>query len=81
MQVSTEPCGPGKLSPRASRPYRVEEFELRLCGDTALLSGRARMTGRYAGAPFTAHYRYIDVYVRTDGRWKVCSVQTTRIAK
>jgi len=63
-------------------PYTVEEFEVRLYGkSTALLSGRTRMTGRYAGAPFTSHYRYIDVYVRSGGRWKVCSVQTTRIAK
>lgn len=62
-------------------PYTVEEFEIRLYGDTALLSGRTRMTGRYAGTPFEAHYRYIDVYVRSGGQWRVCSVQTTRIAK
>lgn len=62
-------------------PYTVEEFEVRLYGDTALLSGRTRMTGRYAGAPFSTHYRYTDVYVRVGGHWKVCSVQTTRIVK
>jgi 2',3'-cyclic-nucleotide 2'-phosphodiesterase/3'-nucleotidase len=62
-------------------PYAVEDFEIRLYGDTALLSGRTRMTGRHAGAPFTSHYRYIDVYVRSGGQWKVCSVQTTRLAK
>ncbi|MGH7291311.1 MAG: nuclear transport factor 2 family protein [Myxococcota bacterium] len=63
-------------------PYTVEDFEIRLYGNsTALLSGRTRMTGRYAGAPFDVHYRYIDVYVRSNGKWKVCSVQTTRIAK
>ncbi len=62
-------------------PYTVEDFEIRLYGDTALLSGRTRMTGRYAGTPFTSHYRYIDVYVRRGGQWKVCSVQATRIAR
>lgn len=62
-------------------PYTVEDFEIRLYGDTALLSGRTRMTGRYAGKPFKTHYRYIDIYVRVNGRWKVCSVQTTRIAE
>jgi ketosteroid isomerase-like protein len=61
-------------------PYTVEEFEVRVYGDTALLSGRTRMTGRYQGKPFSTHYRYIDVYVRVNGQWKVCSVQTTRIA-
>jgi len=61
-------------------PYTVEEFEVRVYGDAALLSGRTRMTGRYQGKPFNTHYRYIDVYVRTNGQWKVCSVQTTRVA-
>jgi ketosteroid isomerase-like protein len=60
-------------------PYTVEDFDVRVYGDVALLSGRTRMTGREGGAPFTTHYRYIDVYVRTNGRWKVCSVQTTRM--
>jgi ketosteroid isomerase-like protein len=62
-------------------PYTVEEFEVRLYGDTALLSGRTRMTGRYQGKAFASHYRYIDIYVRRGGVWKIVSVQTTRMAK
>jgi len=62
-------------------PYTVEEFEVRLYGDVALLSGRTRMTGRSDGRLFTSHYRYIDTYVRRDGAWKVVSVQITRIAE
>jgi ketosteroid isomerase-like protein len=60
-------------------PYTVEDFDVRLYGDVALLSGRTRMTGTYQGKGFTSHYRYIDVYVRKDGRWKIVSVQITRI--
>jgi ketosteroid isomerase-like protein len=60
-------------------PYAVEDFDIRLYGDVALLSGRTRMTGRYAGMPFTSHYRYIDIYVLRDGRWQVCNVQITRM--
>lgn len=60
-------------------PYTVEDFDVRVYGDVALLSGRTRMTGREGGAAFTTHYRYIDVYVRTNGTWKVCSVQTTKL--
>ena len=62
-------------------PYTVEDFDVRLYGDVALLSGRTRMTGRYQGKPFSSHYRYIDVHVRAAGQWKVVSVQTTRVAK
>lgn len=61
-------------------PYRVEDFDVRLYGDVALLSGRTRMTGSYQGKPFTSHYRYIDIYARRSGAWKIVSVQISRIA-
>jgi len=60
-------------------PYTVEDFDVRLFGDVALLSGRTRMTGRYQGKPFTSHYRYIDIYVKRGGAWKIVSVQISKI--
>jgi|SRR5688572_2126888 ketosteroid isomerase-like protein len=60
-------------------PYTVEDFEIRLYGDTALLSGRTHMTGKYDGKPFESNYRYIDIYVRRAGTWKIVSVQITKI--
>jgi ketosteroid isomerase-like protein len=70
----------GIMDPRLTiDPYTVEEFEVRLYGDTALLSGRTHMTGKYDGEVFESNYRYIDVYVRRNGTWKIVSVQITRI--
>ncbi len=60
-------------------PYTVEDFEVRAYGDTALLSGRTRMTGSYEGQAFKTHYRYIDIYVKRRGAWKIVSVQISRI--
>lgn len=66
----------GLLSPDLQLdPYTVQDFEVRVYGDTALLSGRTRMTGRYQGQPFASHYRYIDVYVKRGGAWRIVSVQ------
>ncbi|MEO8019509.1 MAG: nuclear transport factor 2 family protein [Pseudomonadota bacterium] len=59
-------------------PYTVEEFTVRLYGDTALLSGRTHMTGLFDGKPFESNYRYIDIYVRKGGSWKIVSVQITK---
>jgi ketosteroid isomerase-like protein len=68
----------GILDPKlAIDPYTVEDFEVRVYGDTALLSGRTHMTGRYDGQPFKSYYRYIDIYVRKGGVWKIVSVQIT----
>jgi ketosteroid isomerase-like protein len=60
-------------------PYTVEDFDVRLYGDTALLSGTTRMTGRFQGEVFKSHYRYIDIYVKRDGVWKIVSVQISPI--
>jgi ketosteroid isomerase-like protein len=70
----------GILDPKLTiDPYTVEDFEVRLYGDTALLSGRTLMTGKYDGKPFTSNYRYIDIYVRRGGVWKIVSVQITKL--
>lgn len=72
----------GLVSPKLTiDPYTVEDFEVRLYGDVALLSGRTRMTGTYDGKAFASHYRYIDVYLRTQGTWKIASVQITKLPK
>jgi ketosteroid isomerase-like protein len=63
-------------------PYTVEEFRVRVFGDTALLTGRTDMHGSWDGKEFRSHYRFTDTYVReADGRWRVVNVQTTEIAE
>lgn len=61
-------------------PYTVEDLDVRLYGDVALLSGRTRMTGRYDGKAFVSHYRYIDVYIHRGGLWRIVSIQITKLA-
>jgi ketosteroid isomerase-like protein len=60
-------------------PYSVEDMEIRFYGEVALVSGRTRMTGSYDGKPFGSHYRYVDVYVRKEGQWRVANVQITPV--
>lgn len=68
----------GLLDPELRiEPYTVEDFEVRQYGDTALLSGRTHMKGSIGGKPFSTHYRYIDIYLRRHGAWKIVSVQIT----
>lgn len=60
-------------------PYKVEDFKIRMYGQTAVLTGKTKMHGTYKNAAFTSHYRFTDVYVNQNGMWKVVNVQTTRI--
>ncbi|MES2951758.1 MAG: nuclear transport factor 2 family protein [Pseudomonadota bacterium] len=72
----------GLVSPKLTiNPYTVEDFEVRLYGDVALLSGRTHMTGSYDGKTFASHYRYIDVYARRNRVRKIVSVQITKKPK
>jgi ketosteroid isomerase-like protein len=59
-------------------PYTVEDQDIRVYGEIALLSGTARMTGTYQGKPFKSHYRYVDTYNLQHGRWVVVNIQITR---
>ena len=69
----------GVMDPKLTiDPYTVEDFEIRFYGDVALLSGRTLMTGKFDGETFTSNYRYIDIYAKRDGAWKIVSVQITR---
>jgi ketosteroid isomerase-like protein len=56
------------------------EARVRHYGATAVVNGRTRMVGRYAGSPFTAASRYTHVYVEEAGRWRMVSAQGTPIA-
>jgi ketosteroid isomerase-like protein len=71
----------GLLDPKlAIDPYTVDGLEVHLHGDTALLTATTRMRGAYDGQRFESHYRYIDVYLRENGVWKIVSVQITGLA-
>ena len=52
---------------------------LRRFGSTAIVVGRTRMRGSFAGAPFRATSRYTHVFVEDQGRWRLASSQGTPI--
>jgi hypothetical protein len=59
------------------------EVRCRRYGATAVVTGRTRMAGRYAGAAFAAASRYTHVYVEQpgdDGAWRMVAAQGTPIA-
>lgn len=56
------------------------EARVRVYGDTAVITGRTEMRGRFGGAPFGASSRYTHVFVRDGGGWRLSSAQGTRIA-
>src|SRR3954453_2579954 len=48
--------------------------------DTAIIVGRPRMAGSFAGSPFEVKSRYTHVFVQVDGSWQLAAAQGTLIA-
>ena len=61
-------------------PFKIEEPVEKVMGDTAILGGVARAKGTAGGQAFDVKLRFIDVWRKRDGAWKVVFSQATRVA-
>jgi len=55
--------------------YRLEQVDVRIYGDAALVVATGRWTGKNGSKGMS---RYIDVYVKQSDEWKTVSAQITR---
>jgi ketosteroid isomerase-like protein len=57
----------------------VDDLEVRVYGDTAVVTGRTTPKGRTArGEPMTGRYRFLRVWARQQGQWRAVAFQGTR---
>ena len=54
-----------------------DQYDVRLYGYTAVLTGRWRARGVNAGQSFDYAARFLSVYVKRDGRWQMVAAQST----
>jgi len=62
-------------------PVATEDQDVRVYGDTAVITGRVTLKGKYSGKEASGHYRSISVWVNQQGRWRLVANQLTPIAK
>ena len=60
---------------------RRDEVNLCVYHNTALATGRDTVRGFYKGEAVGGVYRFTNVYVEQQGRWKVVSSQVSRIVQ
>ena len=58
----------------------LDEFVVKVYGDTAVVWFTQHMVGPSKGQRLEVTYRYIDVFVQRDGRWKCVASQSTKVA-
>jgi len=62
-------------------PFVVEEKVEKVMGDAAILGGVARAKGTSGGEAYDVRLRFIDVWEKRGGAWKVVFSQATRVPK
>ena len=58
---------------------RVDDMEVRLFGNTAVVTGQSVSEGLYAGKPFRANLRFTDVFVKRKQRWQAVASHASAI--
>ena len=58
----------------------VEDFTIKVYGQTAVVWFTHRMTGPVQGKPTQIVVRYMDVFVMRDGRWLCVGSQSTKVS-
>jgi ketosteroid isomerase-like protein len=61
--------------------YRLEDMNVRVYGDLAVVTGRNTMKGTFLGRAVMSQVRFTDVFVKRDGRWQCVTTQATPIVK
>lgn len=59
----------------------ASDMQVRVNGDTAVVTGVSTVRGRYKNQDISGRYRFIDTFVKRDGEWKILASQATRIAR
>jgi ketosteroid isomerase-like protein len=60
---------------------RKEDLQVRIYGETAVVTAINVLQAQAADAPSNGHYRLIHVWVKRDGQWRLAAHQATRIVE
>jgi ketosteroid isomerase-like protein len=52
-----------------SESQRLDDIQVRVHGDTAVVTFRSTDKGRYKDKDVSGQYRWMDTFVRRNGRW------------
>lgn len=60
-------------------PSTVDEIDVRVFGDAAVVTGRTHARGSQSGVPFDLTLRFTDVFVRRGDQWQAVASHATLI--
>jgi ketosteroid isomerase-like protein len=60
--------------------FEVEDLAVEVFGEVGILTGLGSISGRFERKEFRHRVRFVDVFLRRDGRWRYHFSQSTEIA-
>jgi ketosteroid isomerase-like protein len=81
VQTKAERLREMKSGDRKLESFSIAEVQVRVYGNTAVVTSHATLKGQRQGRDISGQFRGIDVYVNKRGRWQVVAAQATRIAQ
>ncbi|WP_082006453.1 nuclear transport factor 2 family protein [Sphingomonas sp. ERG5] len=60
---------------------RVDQLDIRLHADTAIVVGRWQASGQNGADPFDYQARFLSIWLRQDGRWQNLAYEATEMAE
>jgi len=60
--------------------FEVEDLVAEVFGEVGILTGLGSISGRFDKSEFRHRVRFVDVFLRRDGRWRYHFSQSTEIA-
>lgn len=64
----------------ATTSLEIEDVNVRVYGNTAVVTSRAIRKGKYKGQDNTGQFRWTKVYVKRKAQWQVVAQQSTMIS-
>jgi len=61
--------------------YVVDDWQLRVCEDAAVITGRTTIKETWKGKDTSGQYRFTDTWVKRAGRWQLLASHTSKIAQ
>jgi ketosteroid isomerase-like protein len=60
--------------------YETSDLDVRVVGETGIVTGLGKIEGSYEGYTFTHSLRFMDIFIHRDGRWQYYLSHATEIA-
>jgi ketosteroid isomerase-like protein len=81
VQTKAQRLAEMKSGGRTIESFSIADVQVRVYGNTAVVTSRATLKGQRQGQDISGQFRGIDVYVKKQGSWQVVAAQATRIAQ